>query len=109
MSQPALPGLQAEPLLTPRQRFALAFVRAAGGPVSGELLGAALHEYRMSEGGRGHRADTRCRFCGQEGKDVGHALMRKGLLRYLRGEGFVDAEWKPEPEPSLQGDLPAGF
>lgn len=90
-----------EETLTQRQRFALAFVKASGGPVQGDELGATLHEYRMQEGGRGHRADTRCRFCPDEGKDMAAALMRKGLVKRSSSGGFCAAEYS---EPVIGHD-----
>ena len=80
-----------EPKLTDRQRFALAFVRSAartGEGVQGDELGAALHERRRAEGGKGHDAGTRCRFCADEGRDMARSLIAKGLVeRHPRG-GF---------------------
>jgi hypothetical protein len=90
--QAALPGLDVAPVpkLTPRQNVALAFIRAAAEPVQGDELGAALHERRRAEGGRGHDASARCRFCGDEGRDMAAALMRKSLIARASGGGLVE-------------------
>jgi hypothetical protein len=99
-----------DPSLTPRQRFALAFVKATG-IVQADELGAALHEFRMQEGGRGHRADTRCRFCSDEGRDMAAALERKGLVK-RGGGGFASvdhvepADDRYDPQTA---DWPEGF
>lgn len=84
-------GMAAEPKLTDRQRFALALVRASGvhgEGVQGDELGAALHEYRRNEGGRGHDAGTRCRFCADEGRDMARSLIAKGHLEKHPRGGF---------------------
>lgn len=68
--------------LTQRQRFALELI--AQKPLSSEGLGAALHEFRMLEGGRGHRAEDRCDWCKAEGAHMGDRLRRDGLVRFAR-------------------------
>jgi hypothetical protein len=99
-----------DPSLTPRQRFALAFVKATG-IVQADELGAALHEYRQQEGGRGHRADTRCRFCPDEGRDMAAALERKGLVKRVEG-GIAASDYqapaKDRYDPQT-ADWPEGF
>ncbi len=93
-SQTALPGLESAPSLTERQSAALEFICAASGPVRADLLGAFLHERRLHAGERGgHSRDFTCTYCAMSGKDVGHALRKKGFVRYLRGAGFVAAEY----------------
>jgi hypothetical protein len=79
-----------EPRLTERQAFALALVRSRTEPIDGAELGAALHELRRANGGRGHDRDARCRFCGDEGRDMAAALMRKGLVARAPAGGFVE-------------------
>lgn len=115
MNQLPLEGIAPEPKLTERQRFALAFVKAtdvAGEGVSGDELGAALHEYRRREGGRGHDAGSRCRFCADEGRDMARSLIAKGLLeRHPRG-GFRVADETaggPDVYDPATAAFPEGF
>jgi hypothetical protein len=82
--QLALDGLPAaEPTLTERQELALMLVRELG-PLASTDLGWRLRELR---GGRASGAE----FDRSNGRAIGEALAVKGLVRYVRGEGWVDA------------------
>lgn len=81
--------------LTDRQAYALGII-AARQPIRSDDLGAHLHAYRQDQGGKGHGADDTCDWCTSEGKSVGDALAAKGLVRYVRGKGWVTADWKGE-------------
>jgi hypothetical protein len=93
VSQPALPGLETT-TLTARQELALTLIRELG-PLNSQDLGWRLRELR---GGRPSGAE----FDQSNGRAVGDALARKGLVRYVRGEGWVSNEYAPEPTPSAQ-------
>ncbi len=90
--------------LTKRQRFALEFV--ARRPVSSEELGAALHEFRMLEGGSGHRAESRCDWCKSEGANMGSRLRKDGLVRFARALGvwYLEEDGRPQPARGAQTD-----
>jgi hypothetical protein len=91
--------------LTRRQRFALEFI--ARRPVSSEELGAALHEFRMLEGGRGHRAEGRCDWCQPEGASMGNRLRELGLVRFTRklGVWYLQETGPPPPDRGAQSDV----
>jgi hypothetical protein len=76
-----------EPRLTDRQEFALETIGRLQ-PISSDELGAHLHAYRQANGGRGHDPDTRCDWCTQEGRDMGAALRKKGLVVQRRMAGW---------------------
>jgi len=100
---PTPPGMK----LTERQRFALEFI--AHRPVSSEELGAALHEFRMLEGGRGHRAESRCDWCKPEGASMGGRLRSLGLVRFTRklGVWYLLETGPPAPDRGAQtGEIP---
>jgi hypothetical protein len=101
--------------LTARQQIALELIRRAG-PVPDDELGAVLHEERAARGGRGHPADHRCSWCGEEGKSMGDTLRGKGLVRFRRGLGWVAADSAPAGRKSAArpagadfGEFPEGF
>ena len=104
--QLALIGLATPPdlKLTKRQRFALELI--ARKPLSSEELGAALHEYRMQDGGRGHRAENRCRWCKAEGAHMGAALRRDGLVRFARALAvwYLEENGRPRASSEAQTD-----
>lgn len=111
-----LPGVPVDPTvkLTARQRLALEFI-AANQPVPSDELGALLHEERMQRGGRGHHRDQLCQWCTDEGKQMGAALRRHGLVRQKRHAGWVLASgYRPstegtKQEPRDRGSFPEGF
>lgn len=90
--------------LTKRQRFALELV--ARRPVSSEELGAALHEYRMQGGGRGHRSEDRCRWCKAEGAHMGATLRKDGLVRFARylSVWYLEENGRPRGSSGAQTD-----
>lgn len=98
--------------VSPRQRLALDYLRHHA-PVPSDELGALLHEDRRARGLNGHSADERCRFCADEGKQMGGALRAKGLVRYRRGEGggwYLADRTAPTPQVEEQEDpFPEGF
>lgn len=87
--------------LTPRQAHALKVIEARQ-PIKSDDLGCELHAYRKSNGGHGHSTDSYCDFCTSEGRDVGDALARKGLVRYARGAGWMTVGEDVEQGPSSQ-------
>jgi len=94
--------------LTVRQQAALAFITARP-PVASDELGAYLHARRAREGGFGHDPDRRCGYCHEDGRAMGRALAKKGLVRRSR-EGWVTGEASIAPRgPSAQGDLPEDY
>lgn len=88
-----LPGPELPPgvTLTPRQRVALEHIEKHDAPTSNDELGALMHEERRSRGGRGHHRDERCPWCGDEGAQIGEALEAKGLVVYVRRDGWKRA------------------
>jgi len=83
-SQGALPSLEREVALSERQALALTIIRTRG-PISSGELGALVREAR---GGR----ITGAEFDQSNGRKLGDALAREGLVRYWRGSGWVDGE-----------------
>lgn len=81
--QSALPGLETTPALTERQELALTLIRELG-PLTSQDLGWRLRELR---GGR----PTGAEFDQSNGRAVGDALAKRGLVRYRRSEGWVAA------------------
>lgn len=95
--------------LTERQRLALQLI-AARQPVPSDELGAELHFYRRAHGGSGHSPDERCAWCADEGKQMGAALRKKGLVKMLRDQGWVLHGYTPTAErESSQGRQRPGF
>lgn len=102
--------------LTERQQLCLNFIRAHA-PVPSDELGALLHQHRQRNGGLGHSEDSRCKYCGDEGSQMGRRLRELGLVREARGLGWYDAT-KPRPgdaradagggDPTYN-ELPPGF
>ena len=86
--------------LTRRQRFALELITHT--PLSSENLGAALHEYRMKEGGKGHDARRPCQFCRAEGAHMGDALRKKKLVRFARNLAVWYSEDKGRPKTARE-------
>lgn len=78
---------------TPRQDFALEVVRRRG-PLSAAELGAWLCEYRGA-----HSHAEACEWDRSNGHSVCEALRRKGLVRRLRGRGWVAADWREPSDP----------
>ena len=99
------PSTPPELKLTRRQRFALEFIHRR--PVSSEELGAALHEFRMMEGGRGHRAENRCDWCKPEGASMGSRLRTDGLVKFSRklGVWYLREAGMPVPDRGAQSDV----
>lgn len=98
MSQLALDGLTAAPKLTPRQEQALAIIRSRA-PIRSEDLGAELRELR---GGR----PTGAEFDASNGRSVAEALHAKGLVAYVRREGWVLAGDAPRKTSSQTTEIP---
>lgn len=88
--QATIPGLEKAPTLTERQAQALAIIRELG-PIRSEDLGVEMYP-------RMHDLDRARSY----GRSVGDALAAKGLVAYVRGEGWVDAKWAEPSEPSAQ-------
>lgn len=91
--------------LTERQQYALDIITDLG-PVPSDELGAHMHERRGK-----HTSDLRCRYCGDEGKDIAKELRKKKLVRMRRGEGWyvVGARPKVEGYDPSTAPLPEGF
>lgn len=103
-AQLALDGLTPEVALTDRQAFALTIVRDHG-PVRSELLGAWLCERT----GRHSHLDG-CQWCVSNGRDVGESLHAKGLVVYVRREGWALAARAKASKPSSQlTEIPEWF
>ena len=98
--------------LSPRQQKTLAFLTGSGG-ADHETLGAYVHHLRSLDGHNGHPADARCRWCVDEGKQMGGALRAKGHVRYSRKHEVWLPKDAPDPTPADAtpgpGDLPEGF
>lgn len=75
--------------LTERQRMALTFIREHS-PVASDELGAEMHSWRQEHGGLGHPPDFRCRYCQEEGRQMGAVLADKGLVEHHATLG-----WRP--------------
>jgi hypothetical protein len=98
--QPNLLGETPPPKLGVAQTFLLDQVTARGGLTADEA-GALLCERRGH-----HPADSRCRFCVQNGRQVLGSLRAKGLLTRKRGSGlWVPKGWRPEVAESAQTDV----
>lgn len=70
----------APPKLTDRQATILDALQHAGQDgLDTDQAGAHWHAAKGI-----HRADTRCRYCAQDGKGILEALRAKGLARYRR-------------------------
>ena len=88
--------------LTERQAQALAIIRQRS-PIRSEDLGGELRELR---GGR----PTGAEFDASNGKAVAEALHAKGLVAYVRREGWVLAENAPGRKASSQlTEIPEWF
>lgn len=98
------PATPPELKLTRRQRFALELI--AQRPMSSVDLGAALHEYRQQNGGRGHGATSTCAWCDAEGAHMGATLRKHGLVRYARNLGvwYVAEDGRPKADRGTQTD-----
>ena len=93
-----------KPELTDRQQHALQLLQHAGrAGLTVDEVGAAWCERRGK-----HSADTRCTWCGQNGRDVLKALRRKGKVKQRRdGSGtWYALEGLVEPEPADRGEIP---
>lgn len=88
--QLALDGLTEAPKLTERQEQAYALIRQRG-PIRSEDLGAELYP-------RVHELDRARTY----GRAVGDALAEKGLVVFVRGEGWVLAEEASERKACSQ-------
>lgn len=98
MTQQPLFDIQAAHALTARQQHVHdALTRAAHDGLTTDEAGAVAHEIKDNWG---HARDQRCRFCGQDGKQILEALKAKGLARYRRARGATPGVW-------LAVDLPA--
>ncbi len=80
--------------LTAFQRLALDTIGRLQ-PIASDELGAHLHEDRQRRGKRGHPADRRCQWCADDGKHMGAALRKKGLVKMRQGQGWVLASYLP--------------
>ncbi len=89
---------------TERQQFALDTIRRLQ-PLATDELGAYLHQYRLEHGGRGHGSDERCPYCQGEGREMGEALKRKGLVVYKRTLGWTLPDWT-KPSPLDDSEIP---
>lgn len=103
VSQLALDGLTPPVALTERQELALALI-AERAPISSADLGAAVREAR---GGRASGAE----FDTSNGRALGESLHAKGLVRYVRREGWAPASWgaKRGGYDPATAPLPEGF
>lgn len=70
--------LQEAPKLTRRQQAALDYIAAHDGVDAGQI-GANWHNLRGK-----HRADTRCDWCDQDGRDVVRTKALRDLVTYRR-------------------------
>ena len=92
MSEPTLfdPG-RPEQVLTDRQALAWEAIRRAGPDgLNADEVGAILHEHVLRQTGRrGHHRDTRCNYCGMDGRSVLRSRALKQLVKRRRGGGYV--------------------
>ena len=93
-SQLALDGMAPAVELTQRQAQALALIREHA-PIRSEDLGWRLRELR---GGR----PTGAEFDASNGRKVAEALDAKGLVAYVRREGWVPADRRQAQRASAQ-------
>jgi len=91
--------------LTPRQQHALDTI-AAMQPVASDELGAEL----CARKGK-HPPDQRCHWCSKNGREVGAALRRKGLVRFRkRSNGWTLVGYRPADHlPPVQNAQREGF
>jgi hypothetical protein len=82
--------------LGPRQQAALDCVRAHQ-PASLEQIGAWIHAAR----GR-HARDESCRWCPADARPVLRSLKRLGLVKQIRGQGYVTSDFVPSNEGGKQ-------
>lgn len=78
---------------------------------SADECGAIAHSLKDK---RSHSPDTRCDWCGKQGRQILDALVAKGLARRRRGGGqyvYVPAGKAPRPRPTgmLADDEPIPF
>lgn len=84
-----------------RQQFALQLIRDNDGLTSDEV-GARIHAWRGK-----HHPDSRCDFCGQEGKSVLRSLRARGLVvRRQSGEWTVPGK-RPSAPPAANSPKPS--
>lgn len=76
--------------LTPRQQLALDYVTEHA-PATADEIGALLHQERLQRRGRGHSADSRCKWCGDEGTQMLRRLRELGLVRHAKHLGWYVA------------------
>jgi hypothetical protein len=67
--------------LTPRQRAVYELVLSTEGGITADEAGAVAHEQREK---RPHHRDERCLYCGEDGRQILHALRAKGFVRGRR-------------------------
>lgn len=84
----AEPLFTTEVALTARQAHALAVITEHQ-PIRSEDLGARLHAWRHLSQGTGHPADEYCDWCTSAGREVGEALHRRGVVRYVLRKGWM--------------------
>lgn len=101
MSEPLFTTDAGGVTLTDRQAHALRTIREQQ-PIRSDALGAHLHAYRQANGGRGHHAYETCDWCVSEAKSVGDALAKRGLVRYVRGQGWVTGDYEAPKAASSQ-------
>lgn len=96
-----------ETRLTPRQRYALEII-ARFQPVPSDELGAHMCQRRGK-----HTADVRCEWDAPNGREVGGALRKKGLVQLRRDQGWVLAGYTPAANTDAYdpatSEWPAGF
>lgn len=87
--------IPAAPKITERQQAVLRFLQQCGPDgCSADEAGAIAHG--LKQGRWAHGPDSRCVFCGQDGKAILGALKAKGLARYRRARGQTPGAWLAE-------------
>jgi hypothetical protein len=83
--------------LTEKQRAVLLELRTRH-PLTADDAGAIAHE--LKTGRWGHTRDTRCDYCGRDGRQILDRLVDLGLAKRKRGAGHMNYHPAyPDPDP----------
>lgn len=105
--QDTLFGAPPEPVrLGPRQHRALDLIDEAGWEgVTADEVGADVHAAKGQ-----HGLDTRCDYCGRDGRSILRSLSRHGLVSRRRSGGWTRAARPPRNAAAgPSNEFPEGF